>query len=86
MGQILSDLGGELFVLFVSIAQALPALVGYIAIILLAMTIWRFIRRQMTPKTDYTSLKTVTFGDESAVVSDKAASFISIALIFVIWA
>jgi len=81
MGQILSDLGGELFVLFVSIAQALPALVGYIAIILLAMTVWRFIRRQMTPKADYTSLKTVTFGDESAVVSDKAASFISIALI-----
>ena len=85
MGPILSDLGGELFVLFVSIAQALPALVGYIAIILLAMTVWRFIRRQMTPKADYTSLKTVTFGDESAVVSDKAASFISIALIFVIW-
>ena len=85
MGQIVSDLGGELFVLFVSIAQALPALVGYIAIILLAMTVWRFIRRQMTPKADYTSLKTVTFGDESAVVSDKAASFISIALIFVIW-
>ncbi|WP_438959614.1 ABC transporter permease [Nereida sp.] len=49
------------------------------------MTVWRFIRRQMTPKADYTSLKTVTFGDESAVVSDKAASFISIALIFVIW-
>lgn len=50
MGQILSDLGGELFVLFVSIAQALPALVGYIAIILLAMTVWRFVRRQMTPR------------------------------------
>ncbi|WP_420863834.1 ABC transporter permease subunit [Algirhabdus cladophorae] len=49
------------------------------------MFAWRFIRKQMTPKSDYTSLKTVTFGDESAVISDKAASVISVVLIFVIW-
>ena len=36
-------------------------------------------------RSDYTSLKTVTFGDESAVVSDRAASVISIAAIFVMW-
>ena len=85
MGQIISDLSGELATLFVSILGALPALIGYVAIILLAMFAYSFIRRKMTPKSDYTSLKTVTFGDESAVVSDKAASIISIVLIFVIW-
>lgn len=34
---------------------------------------------------DFTSLKTVTFGDESAVVSDRWASVISIATIFLLW-
>jgi len=34
---------------------------------------------------DFTSLKTVTFGDESAVVSDRWASVISIASIFLLW-
>jgi taurine transport system permease protein len=85
MGQIFSDLGGELWALFVSILAALPALVGYVAIILLAMFAIGFVRRKMSSKSDYTSLKTVTFGDESAVVSDKAASIISVILIFVIW-
>lgn len=36
-------------------------------------------------QTDFTSLKTVTFGDESAVTSNRSASFISIATIFLIW-
>ena len=35
---------------------------------------------------DYTSLKTVTFGDESAVRSNRAASFISILTVFFMWA
>lgn len=35
---------------------------------------------------DYRSLKTVTFGDESAVVSNRAASVISIVTLFLIWA
>ncbi len=34
---------------------------------------------------DFTSLKTVTFGDESAVVSNRSASIISILTIFLIW-
>ena len=34
---------------------------------------------------DFSSLKTVTFGDESAVVSNRWASVISIATIFLIW-
>ncbi len=36
-------------------------------------------------RNDYTSLKTVTFGDESAVNSNRAASVISVATIFLIW-
>lgn len=36
-------------------------------------------------RTDYTALKTVTFGDESAVVPDRIASVISIVSIFVLW-
>jgi taurine transport system permease protein len=34
---------------------------------------------------DFTSLKTVTFGDESAVVSNRSASIISVITIFLIW-
>ncbi|MGH1445547.1 MAG: ABC transporter permease [Cognatishimia sp.] len=34
---------------------------------------------------DYTSLKTVTFGDESAVRPNRIAGFVSIATIFLIW-
>jgi len=35
---------------------------------------------------DFTSLKTVTFGDESAVTPNRAASIISVFAIFAIWA
>lgn len=85
MLQIFQDLGGELAQLFLSVLGALPFILGYLALILLSMVIWKFIRAQMGRVRDYRSLKTVTFGDESAVVSDKAASVISIVLIFVIW-
>ena len=85
MGQIIADLMGELGSLFLGILSALPATIGYVAIILLFMLIVGMIRQRMQPAHDYTSLKTVTFGDESAVVSDKAASVISVVLIFVIW-
>ena len=85
MVQIFSDLGGELITLFWSILGALPAVLGYVAVILLAMFLYTFVRQKLSSKSDYTSLKTVTFGDESAVVSDKAASFVSVILVFVIW-
>ena len=39
-----------------------------------------------TAKDDFTSLKTVTFGDESAVSPNRAASIISVIAIFAIWA
>jgi taurine transport system permease protein len=85
MGNIIPDLSGELTTLFLSILGAMPFVLGYLALILLFMFLWRFIRKQLTPAHDYTSLKTVTFGDESAVKSETAASVISIALIFLIW-
>ncbi|WP_242650552.1 ABC transporter permease subunit [Cognatiyoonia koreensis] len=50
------------------------------------MILWSFIKRVLTPKKDYGSLKTVTFGDESAVTSNTVASIVSIVLIFVLWA
>ncbi|GAA6209986.1 hypothetical protein NBRC116601_32790 [Cognatishimia sp. WU-CL00825] len=56
----------------------------YIAIFIGAFYAVRFIA-QKTAIQDYTSLKTVTFGDESAVRSNRSASFISIITIFVIW-
>lgn len=82
---ILTDLLAELQTLFVSILSVLPAVLGYVAIILLLMVLVRSIRQRMQPSHDFTSLKTVTFGDESAVRSDKAASIISVVLIFVVW-
>ncbi len=36
-------------------------------------------------RSDYTSLKTVTFGDESAVTPNRAASVISILTLFLLW-
>ncbi|MCV6587202.1 MAG: ABC transporter permease subunit [Marinibacterium sp.] len=47
------------------------------------LLVTRILRRKEVH--DYTSLKTVTFGDESAVVSDRLASVFSILAIFVLW-
>ena len=43
------------------------------------------IRRRIGRRNDFTSLKTVTFGDESAIRPDRAASFISILVVFLLW-
>ena len=65
--------------------MVLPYLIGYVLLIMLTLGVWRIVRRFMTPKQDFGALKTVTFGDESAVTSNSAASVISIVLIFVLW-
>ena len=57
----------------------------YIAIFVAAMIGYKLISGFLTKKDDFTSLKTVTFGDESAVISNRAASIISIVAIFLIW-
>jgi len=45
----------------------------------------RHFRSTMRKKNDFTSLKTVTFGDESAVRPDRAASIMSVVVVFLIW-
>ena len=55
----------------------------YVAIFAASFIAVRFFVRQAA--NDFTSLKTVTFGDESAVNSNRIASVVSIVTIFLIW-
>ncbi|MEP3299951.1 MAG: ABC transporter permease subunit [Pseudoruegeria sp.] len=57
----------------------------YIAIFVGALVVVTLIRRGMSKAADFTSLKTVTFGDESAVTPDRIASVVSVVAIFLIW-
>ena len=59
-------------------------LVFYVAIFVASMLVWGRIKAHRE-RHDYTSLKTVTFGDESAIVPDRVASIISLLAIFLIW-
>jgi taurine transport system permease protein len=59
-------------------------LIAYILIFVAAFFIVRYIA-QRTAIQDFTSLKTVTFGDESAVRPNRAASVISVVTIFLLW-
>jgi len=56
----------------------------YIAIFVGAYFIVSFFQRGKESK-GFNSLKTVTFGDESAVTPNRAAAFISVITIFLIW-
>ena len=60
-------------------------LIIYIAIFVGAYFTVKFINSRLEARHDFTSLKTVTFGDESAVRPDRSASIISIVAIFLIW-
>ncbi len=57
----------------------------YIAIFVIAFFVVKMIAGHLTQAHDFTSLKTVTFGDESAVTADRTASIISVITIFLIW-
>ena len=83
--EVLIKLSQELGAILVVLAKALPYLAGYIGLILLTLFIWRVVKQLLTPKQDYGSLKTVTFGDESAVSSNFAASIVSVVLILLLW-
>ncbi|MBE0412421.1 ABC transporter permease subunit [Yoonia sp.] len=83
---LLGDLWGELWAVLMTLVSAAPYIIGYVLLILLTMVIWSGIKRLLTPKHDYSSLKTVTFGDESAVSSNTVASVVSVVLIFLLWA
>lgn len=58
-------------------------LLVYIAIFVGSFFIIKYLVQRT--QSDYTSLKTVTFGDESAVVSNRSASIISVLTVFLIW-
>lgn len=55
----------------------------YIAIFVVSFFVVKFVVHKTA--TDYTSLKTVTFGDESAVTPNRIASVISVLSIFLLW-
>lgn len=82
---LIIELWGVLYTVLLTLAGAAPYVIGYIVLILVTGYIWTFIKRMVTPKSDYSSLKTVTFGDESSVSSNTVASVVSIVLIFVLW-
>jgi len=60
-------------------------LIIYIAIFAGSFFAIRFGVRKFRQMNDFTSLKTVTFGDESAVRPDRWASVISVVTIFLLW-
>ncbi|WP_420336452.1 ABC transporter permease [Roseibium sp.] len=57
----------------------------YLIIFVVAFFLVRAITKNVA-RSDYTSRKTVTFGDERAVVSDRSASIISVLTVFLLWA
>ena len=64
----------------------MSVLIFYVVLFVAAFLIVGFIRKRREAAHDYTSLKTVTFGDESAISPDRVASVISVLAIFLIWA
>lgn len=71
--------------LAVHIVFPMIILLIYIAIFVAAFFAVKLVTSHLTKATDFTSLKTVTFGDESTVSADRAASVISVIAIFLIW-
>ena len=61
-------------------------LIIYVLIFIAAFYAVKFFSSFGKSRDDFTSLKTVTFGDESAVTPNRAASIISVFAIFAIWA
>jgi taurine transport system permease protein len=57
----------------------------YIVIFTTAFFAVKIIATRLSERRDFTSLKTVTFGDESAVRPNRIASVVSIVTIFLVW-
>ena len=60
-------------------------LIVYVTIFVLSLLIVGWLTRRFFEKADFTSLKTVTFGDESAVRANRVASVLSVLAIFALW-
>ena len=57
----------------------------YVALFLLSLFIVTRLSRLFFSKSDFNALKTVTFGDESAVRANRIASVLSVLAILVLW-
>lgn len=82
---VLGALLGEFGTILAAVAGALPWLAAYVGVVLVTLVIWRQVRRMLRPRHDFDSLKTVTFGDASAVRSNLAASVLSVLFILLVW-
>lgn len=60
-------------------------LIAYIAIYLVSLVVVTWASRTFFHRADFTSLKTVTFGDESAVRANRVASVLSVLAILALW-
>lgn len=60
-------------------------LIIYIAIFVIAFFAVKIVAGKLAKTSNFTSLKTVTFGDESAISASRSASVISVLTIFLIW-
>ena len=73
----------------VAALRALPAILAYVALVLLAMVLWRgalrLIGRARGEAQGLAGRRTVAFGDAGAVRGEAAASVISVAAIFLLW-
>lgn len=63
----------------------LIVLFGYVLLFVLCFFVVRALLSRTQQRTGFNALKTVTFGDESTVVPSRAASILSLLVIFVIW-
>jgi len=59
--------------------------VVYVLLFLISLYVVRWATRAFFSRKDYTSLKTVTFGDESAVRANRVASVLSVLAILGLW-
>ncbi len=57
----------------------------YVALFLASLFVVNWVTRAFSSKRDYTALKTVTFGDESAVRANRVASVLSVLAILALW-
>ncbi|MEL6934625.1 MAG: ABC transporter permease, partial [Pseudomonadota bacterium] len=57
----------------------------YVGAFLGAFLVVSYMYRAFFARADFTSLKTVTFGDESAVKANRVASVLSVLTIFLLW-
>lgn len=83
--ELLRGLLAELGTVLATFGAALPWVAVYVGIILALGFVWQLVRARMQPRHDFTSLKTVTFGDASAITSNLVASVLSVLFIFLFW-